>query len=103
MQWFSSHQAEDIGAMLVVLSRLVVLIIATGVPQYKIAGDIGWWVADERGTVFEPILCNVSHLMMMVGRKKIVLFKNYCVVEKQQIILILIVLVITSLINFLDS
>lgn len=92
MQRLPSHQAEDMGAMFVVPSGLVVLIMTTGVPQYKIAGEMGWWVADDRGTVLEPILCVVSQFMMMVSRKKLVLLKNYCV-KKRQIILLLIVAV----------
>lgn len=35
-----SHQAEDIGARLVLPSAFSVLIMATGVPKYRIVGSI---------------------------------------------------------------
>lgn len=36
----ASHQAEDMGEMLYVPSSFSVMMRTTGVPQYKIAGEI---------------------------------------------------------------
>ena len=38
-----NHHADDIGPMLGVPSSLVVEMRTTGVPQYRIAGEMGVW------------------------------------------------------------